>query len=125
MSLSAFDAPLDAAGRFRRRVASTPRSVRPADPVGLLRLAPRALPVLFDFAQPVRTWRGPALLLTREAMRFVLWPDGRWASDCGRMAGGGLVTLVMAAADVDAVDGLVLVNAAAALGTAAAEGRAP
>ena len=122
MSISAFDEPLDAAGRFRRRVASTPRSVRPADPAGLLRLAPRALPVLFDHAQLVRTWRGPALLLTREVMRFYLWPDGRWASDCGRMAGGGLVTLVMAAADVDAVDGLVLVNAAVSISAAQMEG---
>ena len=124
MSISAFDEPLDAAGRFRRRIASTPRSVRPADPAGLLRLAPRALPVLFDFAQPVRTWRGPALLLTREAMRFYLWPDGRWVSDCGRMAGCSLVTLVMAAADVDAVDGLVLVNVAASMGTSPTQGRA-
>lgn len=107
----------DRIARYQRRVATTPRGVRPADPEALLRQAPAIVPAIFDFCTPISTPTGPANVLEREgAMAVIMWPDGRWRSRAGDVRGGGIVSLLMFTLDICACDALVTANLAARAG---------
>ena len=107
----------DRIARYWRHIASTPKGVLPADPAALLNHATAILPSVFDFCRQVSTPGGAAhVLRRRDGPSILFFPNGRWRTREGEARGGGIVSLLMMALDLDAADALVAANVAMRLG---------
>lgn len=107
--------------RFRQRVRNTPRGVMPGYPELLNQAAPAAIAILFDSAEPHYGAGGHGVLLHRAGSpTFFRLPAGAWSLPGTKIRGRDIVSMVMLAFDIDAVDALTLVNVA--LNEAAARG---